>query len=270
VPRFAPDGTFLGYIGSAIDITERKRTEEALRAGEAALRTSHNELQELAGKLLTAQEEEQRRLARELHDDLTQRLAVLAIEAGKLEQQLESSRDPAVERLRRMREGIAELSADVHAIARQLHPAILDDLGLVKAIESECMNFSRWEEGIEVRFRAKDVPAALPRDVALCVYRILQSGLRNIAKHANTKKADVMLTGQNGSLLLSIRDYGIGFDPARVRGKPGLGLASMEERVRLIRGRLSIRSEPGKGTIIEVWAPVAGGKDEATARALGR
>jgi PAS domain S-box-containing protein len=244
MPRFAPDGTFVGYLGSAIDINERKETEEALR--------------KLSGRLISSQEEERRRLARELHDDLTQCLAALAIEAGKLEQQLESSQDPAAEPLRRIRKGIAELSADVHAIARQLHPAILDDLGLVKAIESECMIFSR-REGIQVRFRARKVPAALPRDVALCLYRILQGGLWNIAKHAKTRKADVKLTGQDCSILLSIRDYGIGFDPAGGRRKGSLGLASMEERVRLIRGRLSIRSKPGEGTIIEVRAPVAGG-----------
>ena len=243
-PIIGEDGIANQVLGSATDITKRKEAEEALR--------------ELSGRLISAQEEERRRVARELHDDLTQRLAVVAIEAGKLEQQLQGGSEPVLERLRRVKEQMIELSAVVHGISRQLHPSILDDLGLVNAIEAECMNFSQ-REGIQVTFRAKNVPAALPRDIALCLYRILQEGLRNIAKHASTKKADVALTAQDGSIVLSVGDQGIGFDPAGVRGKRGLGLASMQERLRLIRGHLSIRSEPGKSTIIEVWAPVAGG-----------
>jgi len=260
VPRFAPDGTFLGYIGSAIDITGRKRTEEALRASEAALRKSHDELQELPGKLLAAQEEERRRVARELHDDLTQRLAVVAIEAGKLEQQLQGVSEPVLERLRRMKEQMIELSAVVHGISRQLHPSILDDLGLVNAIEAECMNFSQ-REGIQVKFTSKNVPATLPRDLALCLYRIAQESLRNIAKHAKTDKAVVVLAGTDGGILLSVRDYGMGFDPARVRGNGGLGLISMAERVRLIQGDLSVESRPGQGTRIEVRVPLVGGDE---------
>jgi PAS domain S-box-containing protein len=233
VPRFAPDGTFLGYIGSAIDITERKQAEDALR--------------DLSGRLISAQEEERRRLARELHDDLTQRLAVLAIEAGKVEQQLQGGAE------------MIELSAVVHGISRQLHPSILDDLGLVNAIEAECMNFSQ-REGIQVKFTSKNVPATLPRDLALCLYRIAQESLRNIAKHAKTDKAVVTLAGTDGGILLSVRDYGMGFDPARVRGNGGLGLISMAERVRLIQGDLSVESRPGQGTRIEVRVPLTSGQ----------
>ena len=223
-------------------IMQRKRTEEAL--------------QHLGGRLINAHEEERSRLARELHDDLTQRLAVLAIEAGKLEQQLHSSPDLIQEKLQGMKEHIVELSTDIHRIARQLHPSILDDLGLVDAIKSECSRFSELE-GIPVKFTADGLPR-LPKDVSLCLYRVTQEGLRNIAKHAQTKEARVILASNDGNVFLSIRDTGIGFDPVQVQRRPSLGLASMEERVRLIQGSLSVHSEPGQGTVIEVRAPLAG------------
>jgi len=233
-------------VSLTLEAAERKRTEEALR--------------DLTGRLIGAQEEERRRLARELHDDLTQRLAVVAIEAGKVEQQLQGGAEPVLEGLRRMKQEMIELSAVVHGISRQLHPSILDDLGLVNAIEAECVNFSQ-REGIQVKFTSKNVPATLPRDLALCLYRIAQESLRNIAKHAKTDKAVVTLAGTDGGILLSVRDYGMGFDPARVRGNGGLGLISMAERVRLIQGDLSVESRPGQGTRIEVRVPLVGGDE---------
>ena len=230
-------------VSLTLEAAERKRAEEALR--------------NLTGRLIGAQEEERRRIARELHDDLTQRLAVLAIEAGKLEKQLGSSSSPVRERLQTMSEQIVKLSADVHGIARQLHPSVLDDLGLVKAIESECASYS-GRERISVTFEARNAPAALPKDLALCLYRVTQESLRNIAKHARVKEARVSLASMDGEIRLSIHDEGIGFDLAQVGGKPGLGLASMEERVRLIHGDLSVKSQPGQGTVIEVRVPLTG------------
>lgn len=242
-------------VANILDVTHRKEIEEALR--------------QLAGRLINAQEEERRRLARELHDDLTQRLAVLAIEAGKLEQQFLGAPEPVLGRLRQMKEQIVKLSADVHVISRQLHPSILDDLGLVSAMESECASFAQ-REGITVKYDPQGVPAPLPRDVALCIYRVTQEALRNIAKHARTKEAYVTLAGTDDGILLSIRDQGAGFDPSQLRGRAGLGLASMEERVRLVQGGLFVKSEPRQGTVIEVRVPLPRERYETAAPVVGR
>jgi PAS domain S-box-containing protein len=238
----------------------RSRSEELQKSGE--------ELRRLTGNLLSAQEDERRRLARELHDDLTQRLAVLAIEAGKMEQQFDTSPDLIRERLPAMKDQIVALSTDIHRISRQLHPSILDDLGLVDAIKSLCTGFSKQED-ILVEFTPENLPEILPKDLSLCLYRITQEVLRNIAKHAHAKEAHVTLAGNNGSVILSIRDSGVGFDLAQARRKPGLGLASMEERVRLIHGSLSVQSEPARGTTIEVRAPLARREYDTETRPVG-
>jgi signal transduction histidine kinase len=155
-----------------------------------------------------------------------------------------------------MKEQMVKLSADVHDISRQLHPAILDDLGLVDAIKSECASFSK-REGISVRFEPTNIPEVIPKDAALCIYRIMQESLRNIAKHARVEEAEILLTGTGDGIQLCVKDNGIGFDPADIQGKGGLGLASMEERVRLIQGQFSIQSQPGQGTTIELRAPLS-------------
>ncbi len=254
-PVQTEEGTLV--ICSLRDVTERKRAETALRKSEVALRASQKHLRSLTGKLLSAQEDERRRLARELHDDLTQRLAGLAIEAEMLERQVESHSDPLREKLRTMKERMVDLSEDVRSIARQLHPSIVDDLGLVDAIKSECTNLLQRED-VAIDYKASSVPAAIGNDAALCLYRIVQEGLRNIAKHAKTKQAQVSLVGTDKALVLRVQDRGIGFDPSQAQKGTGLGLASMQDRVRLIEGQISIQSEPGQGTVIEVRVPLSG------------
>jgi signal transduction histidine kinase len=233
-----------------------------MKANEAALRHSQKDLQKLAGRLISAQEEELRRLSRELHDDLTQRLAVLAIEAGKLE--LDLIRMPekcseTVHTLAQIKNQLIKVSEDVHTISRQLHPTILDDLGLVRAIESECSAVMR-RHPVEIVFRRENVSGSIPDDIGLCLYRVVQEGLRNIAAHSGSKNCEIFLRCDDHSLCLTVSDDGIGFDPLEVRKMPGLGLSSMRERVQLIQGDFSITSRPGKGTVISVCVPLTGGE----------
>ncbi|MBI5632815.1 MAG: PAS domain S-box protein [Nitrospirae bacterium] len=233
-PIFLPEWV-MGRVWSFRDITERQR---------------------LAGRLISAQEEELRRLSRELHDDLTQRLAVLAIGAGKLEVEL-GKLPEACRKVSQIKDQLIRVSEDVHAISRQLHPTILDDLGLVRAIESECATLMR-RDNFEIVFEFFEVSAAIPKDAALCLYRIVQEGLKNIVRHSNARDAEIFLRGTEDGICLTIADNGVGFDPAEVRHRPGLGLSSMRERVSLVGGEYSIESQPGNGTVINVCVPLAG------------
>jgi signal transduction histidine kinase len=233
----------------------RKRADEDLRAREQSLRHAREGLRRLAAKLLHAQEEERRRIAREMHDDWTQRLALLGIDVARLEKHI-GAPERALPLLRTMQEKLVALSEDVHALSRQLHPSILDDLGLVEAVRSECASLSR-REAIAVVYRPEGVPNSLPKDVALCVYRVAQEALRNVAKHAAVREARVSLVATGPELLLRVEDKGVGFDPAGGHAHPGLGLSSMEERARLIAAKLSVTSAPGRGTTVEVRVPLA-------------
>lgn len=181
--------------------------------------------------------------------------AVVAIDAGRLERYLGNSAGPAKERLDDIKNQIVNLAQDVHSLARQLHPSILDDLGLVRAIESECAAFLA-REGIPVAFIKENVPATIAKDVSLAIYRIVQEGLRNISKHACANNVSVSLQGAGRGLVLSVKDDGIGFDPSEAGATPGIGLSSLRERTRLINGHLAIESRPGQGTIITVEAPL--------------
>ena len=234
---------------------ERRHAEEAFRQSERILRQNENDLRRLAGRLISAQEAERSRLARELHDDLAQRLAVFAIDVGQIEQQLGDLPEPVRETLKEMKNDIVTISQDVHKLSRQIHPSILDDLGLIKAVESECNSFSK-REGVEIVFKHENIPTIIPKGISLSLYRIIQEGLTNISKHACATHISISLTGTGHDVLLSVQDDGIGFDSVEVREKPGLGFSSMRERARLIHGDLSISSEPERGTVINVRVPL--------------
>jgi signal transduction histidine kinase len=212
-----------------------------------------SESQAWAARLLSIQESGNRILARELHDGLSQDLVALGMEVSTL---LQFSGDPSEklpERIRNVSSRITGLAEVVHAMSRRLHPAILDELGLAAALREECLNFS-VQQGIPVKFNA-DGQTLLSQDVSLCLYRVGQESLRNIARHAKAASVRVALSMKKGGSILRIGDKGGGFDLNEVRGKGGLGLISMEERVRLINGKLTIKSEPGKGTLVRVFVP---------------
>jgi PAS domain S-box-containing protein len=242
-------------VGIGQDITRRKRSEEALRENERALLRSHQQLQELARKLLSVQEEERRRISRDLHDDLNQQLATLSIAIGTLKRN-EGSR--IVDELSKLQELVKGISDDVRAMSRELHPASLEHLGLVAALETHCGEFCE-HECVECTLSLPDDLQDLPSEVALCLYRIAQEGLRNIGKHSKAKKAHLRLSRDREGVRLFIRDDGVGFEPDRVSPSRGLGLTSMEERARLLQGNLNIKSQPGLGTEIEVFIPLSEG-----------
>lgn len=238
-----------------VNALERRQAAEASRENERVLRQNENDLRRLAGRLISAQEEERSHLARELHDDLAQRLAVFAIDVGQIEQQLGDLPEPVRETLNEMKKDIVTISQDVHKLSRQIHPSILDDLGLIKAVESECNNFSK-REGVEIIFKHENIPTIIPKGISLSLYRIIQEGLTNISKHACANHISVSMKGTGHEALLSVQDDGIGFDFVEVREKPGLGFSSMRERARLIHGDLSISSQPERGTVITVRVPL--------------
>ncbi len=239
-----------GLLAIIRDISERKKVEDELRR-------SREELRALAAQLISAKEEESKRLARDLHGAFGQKLAVLNLQVSELEFLLSAKVDGAVEKLQPLREGIGSLAQDIHQISRHLHPAVLQELGLEIAIESECTMYSQ-QEGIPVRFSSESVPEQIPGDVPLCLYRVLQESLQNIRKHALAKKVEVKLVRAANEILLVVEDSGTGFDPKDARHNGGLGLVSMGERVRLVGGNLSVSSKPGEGTRIEVRCPLEG------------
>ena len=226
-------------IGAAFDITERKQAERFL--------------EEVSGRLILAQEEERSRIARELHDDLSQRLALVTIGLEELGQQSRDSRlSPQFQSLSAQTK---EIAAEIHGLSRELHPSQLGMLGLVAALESFGAVVSK-QKGVRVEFVHEGVPRTLPPDVRLCLYRVVQEALQNACKHSRAQQVRIELTGTPDALELRVSDAGVGFDPDAGALHAGLGLVSMRERVRLVNGRISIYSAPGQGTHVEVRVPL--------------
>jgi signal transduction histidine kinase len=226
----------------SIDITERRRAEDEAR--------------DLNGRLITAHEDERARLAHALHDDVTQRLALLAIDAGSKEKGLSDT--IAGQAMRSMRRDLVQLSEDVHALSYALHPAILEDLGLIEALKAECARFGAVE-GIPANLKASDDVDQPTSALSLCLYRVAQEALRNVARHSGGSSVEIALRAVGGGLELTVRDNGVGFDPTRKQGRPSLGLAGMRQRLALVDGELLINSAPGGGTSVVARAPLKAG-----------
>jgi len=232
-------GRRVQMIGVSMDITERKQAEETLRA--------------VGGRLIEAQEQERIRIARELHDDVCQRLAILGIEIEKLKEPPRLSMRELAERTEHLTGFTTEIARDLQALSHELHSSKMDILGTTPAMKSFCNEFSRQHQ-VEIEFTDGDVPA-LPRDVSLCLYRVLQEALHNAVKHSGVKRFFVELRGDSTAVELVVRDFGNGFDPESIDGR-GLGLISMRERVNLVKGTFSIESLPRWGTLIRARVPV--------------
>jgi PAS domain S-box-containing protein len=241
-------GATVGWATVSVNITERRRAERALQE-------SRQELRALAGRLINAEEQERKRISRELHDDLNQKLACLAFDADGLRLMPFSSEDKIREQLFSFRTRIAELSQGVREISHRLHPSILDDLGLTAALEELSQEFSARER-LNVVFTHEAVPSAIPTEVAACLYRVAQEAIHNVLKHAQADHVRMSLSGDSRGIHLSIHDTGVGFDSKTELRRPGLGIVSMKERVLLVRGEFSIHSQPGQGTEVKVFVPL--------------
>jgi PAS domain S-box-containing protein len=240
-PRFLLDGSFVGYIGCCFDVHDQKEAELA--------RT------DLSRRLMTAQEAERTRIARELHDGIGQSLALLGI-------QMQRASQPLALRLGKKNPGMQELCGklkeigdQVSRLSHQLHSSELEFLGLAVAVKSLCREFSE-QYRIKINCVCNDVPSELDNDVALCFLRIVQEGLHNVAKHSQASHVEVELSGAGYELSLSISDDGVGFEISKVRKTAGLGMVSMRERMHLIGGEFTISSQPGSGTKIQARAPL--------------
>jgi PAS domain S-box-containing protein len=245
------------------DITQRRRLEQAAQA-------HAQEVRALAASLLTAQEEERRRVSRELHDQVCQQLASLAIDIGGLAADQVAEDEQHRLKLKALQARIVKASEETRHIAYELHPSVLDDLGVVASLQSLCKDFSERAKDIELEFTDIALPGSIPREVASCLYRVAQEGLQNIAKHANAKHVSVALTLQQGAVVLTITDDGVGFNPEAVKGRGGLGLIGMAERTRMVNRKLSIAAQPSHGTRMALAVPCILAGHEKGSDLIGR
>jgi PAS domain S-box-containing protein len=241
VPRFNADRSFAGYIGSCIDVTERKKAEEALSS--------------IGRRLIEAHEEECTRIARELHDDINQRLALLAVNLTTLKQGVPASDAATKDGVEQVHHELSELGKDVQALSHRLHSSKLEYLGLAAAAAGFCREFSQ-RHNVEVDFHYDNIPRDLPPEISLCLFRVLQEALQNALKYSGVRKFDASLKNASNEIHLTVRDSGVGFDPQSAMNRHGLGLISMMERLKLVDGRLSIESKPLCGTTIHARVPL--------------
>jgi len=241
VPRFLPDGAFTGFIGSCVDVTDQKLAQEAL---------SH-----INRRLITAQEDERAWIARELHDDIHQRVGLLAMQLDRMRQILPSSMAEWERETASASAQVIELGKDIQALSYRLHSPKLQYLGLATAASAFCREFSDREQA-DVDFHSENVPKDLPADSSLCLFRVLQEALQNALKHSGSREFQVSLKARSNEVELTVRDTGIGFRPEEAIQGPGLGLISMNERVSSLGGLLSVDSILRHGTTVRARVPI--------------
>ena len=239
-PIVDAEGRVVGVSGIARDITERKQAEEALSR--------------MTRKLVEAQEQERARIARELHDDVTQRLAMLAIEIEQVEELRPETSTEVRDWAHELSKRAKEISADVQLLSHELHSSRLEYLGIVGGMKSWCNEFGE-RQGIEIEFNP-DVRSSVSAEISLCLFRVLQEALHNAVEHSGVQRVDVQLREESGEMRLTVSDLGKGFDVAAAMHERGLGITSMQERVRLVGGRIVIDSKPLGGTTVDVRVPL--------------
>lgn len=243
---FNEHGELEHIVGMIADVTERKLAEEALSS--------------VSRRLIQAQEQERTRIARELHDDINQRLAMLQVDLSEVRQSTPASRTDLQDRVEEIRESLSDISEEVQAISHRLHSSKLEYLGLVSACKAFCKELAN-RQNVRIEFDADGVPSSLLQDVSLTLFRVLQESLQNAIKYSDAEHFEVQLRGTSTEIQLTVRDNGIGFDVDSAMRKQGLGLISMRERANLVGGKIFITSQPMHGTEINVRVPVAVARD---------
>jgi signal transduction histidine kinase len=252
--HFDEQGKLLRIVGMVADITDRKLAEAALA--------------DVSRRLIEAAEQERNRIARELHDDIGQRLALLAIELERLRQD-----PPDLPEVRRrtgeLQKQASDIATDIQTLSHKLHSTKLEDLGPVAAMRELCQELGELTK-VKIDFKSQDLPSPLPPDVSLCLFRVLQEALHNSVKHSGARHVDVRLWGTSDEIHLAVSDPGVGFDREAAKDNPGLGLVSMEERLKLLKGTISIQSQPKRGTTIHARVPLSSGGDSIRGRGRAR
>jgi PAS domain S-box-containing protein len=250
--RFDANGSFAGFIGSAIDVTDQKLAQEAL--------------EKVGGRLIEAQERERSRIARELHDDICQRLALLSLELEQADGNSNGSGAQGNTQISDIRKHCADIATDVQALSHELHSSKLDYLGVVAAVRSFCQELSK-QQSVDIEFTNDNVSSHLPREISVCLFRVAQEALHNAVKHSGVSRFAVHLWDTANEVQLEVRDSGTGFEVEEVTESAGLGLVSMKERTHLVNGTLSIESKPNGGTKIVARVPLLTDTGSAAATA---
>jgi PAS domain S-box-containing protein len=240
VPRLSPEGLFAGYIGSCLDVTESKLAEAALSG--------------MGRRLIEAHEEERTWIARELHDDINQRIALLTVQLKQWAQHPPSSEANVRKHIGAVCEQLSDLGREVQALSHRLHSSKLEYLGIGVAAGSFCKELSEQQQ-VEIEFSQAGIPHNLPKEIALCLFRVLQEALQNAVKHSGARHFRVELHGTSSEIQLTVSDLGVGFDQQVATDHCGIGLISMRERLKLVGGEFSIDSKPGGGTTVRARIP---------------